>query len=53
MWQKPAKRAKSRQEKEVLETVVPTPFRYIYYYIMYVLLYNVRAKRSTLKLPLA
>ena len=35
MWQKPAKRAKSRQEKEVLETVVPTPFRYIYYNIMY------------------
>ena len=29
MWQKPAKRAKSRQEKEVLETVVPTPFRII------------------------
>jgi hypothetical protein len=45
MWQKHAKRAKSRQEKEVLETVVPTPFRYI--------LYNVRAKRSTLTLPLA
>ncbi len=29
MWQKHAKRAKSRQGKEVLETVVPTPFRYI------------------------
>jgi len=28
MWQKPAKRAKSRQEKEVLETVVPTPLPY-------------------------
>lgn len=34
MWQKPAKRAKSRQEKEVLGTVVPTPLP-LYYYIMY------------------
>ncbi len=47
MWQKHAKRAKSRQEKEVLETVVPTPLP------LYILLYNVRAKRSTLTLPLA